>query len=160
MRRRFLTGTPEENLPDDFNYGDYHMRGRGSRLDDPRLHQTTKGNFGEVVTDEMMLNGYRNLGGVTRIENPDRGPGIDNVWRPRDRTHFDYTISESKFIDGFNGELHKVKMGRSRSGPQLSDSWITGQNFSTMRGRLEDAVGPAMAQRIRASVEQNRVEDF
>lgn len=142
------------HLPDDFDYDGYPSLA----VDDIRLHQTTKGNFGEVASDHMLDKQYANLGGITRTENPDRGPGIDNVWMPKDRTHFDYTISETKFVQGFDGDLHTVKMGKSRSGPQLSDSWITGRNFNTMKHRLEEVVGEDMAGRIRSSVRKNRVE--
>jgi hypothetical protein len=148
-----LDGYAKKQLPRDFPYDDYP-----SLLDDPRVHQTSKGNFGEVVSDHMLSKNYDNLGGITHMENPDRGPGIDNVWRPRDQRHFDYSVSETKFVQGFDGDLHRVKMGKTKSGPQLSDSWITGKDFNTMKKRLEEAIGEEMAKQMRSSVDKNRVE--
>ncbi|MDQ6891914.1 MAG: DUF4157 domain-containing protein [Acidobacteriota bacterium] len=149
-----LDSYARKNLPRDVNYDDYPS----ILVDEPRLHQTTKGNFGEVVSDHMMSKHYDNLGGITHLENPDRGPGIDNVWKPRNSRHFDYSVSETKFVQGFDGDLHRVKMGKTRSGPQLSDSWITGKDYNTMKQRLEEVVGEEMARKMRASVENNRVE--
>ncbi|MFZ0391934.1 MAG: DUF4157 domain-containing protein [Calditrichia bacterium] len=130
-----------------------------SLLDDPRLHQTSKGNFGEVVSDHMMQKGYETMVGITRTENADRGPGIDNVWKPFDQTHFDYTISETKFITGYEHKsLSDVRLGWTRSGRQTSDSWISGRDFRTNRFRLDEAVGAVEAARIRQALANNRVE--
>jgi hypothetical protein len=49
-------------------------------------------------------------------------------------------------------------MGRTRSGPQESDSWIAGMEFNTMRLRLEEVVAPKTAEKIRESIDNNRVE--
>jgi hypothetical protein len=150
-----LNDRARRDLPRDFDYEGYQ-----SLLDDPKLPQTSKGNFGEFTSDRMMarMRNYTPLGTMTRVENPDRGPGIDNAWMPHSKQHFDFSISETKFVQGFDGDLYKVKMGTSRSGPQLSDSWITGRDYNTMKNRLEELVGPKYGEKIRASIANNRVE--
>ena len=132
----------------------------GSIFDDPRLHQTSKGNFGEAASDKMMASkGYETLIGITRPENSDRGPGIDNIWIPSDTTHFDYTISETKYITDFDYKsMRSIRLGMTKSGKQGSDSWIAGKNFNTGGYRLEDAVGREDASRIREALRANRVE--
>ena len=142
------------HLPDDFEYRDYP-----SLLDHKLRHQTSRGNFGEVMSDRMVNKaGYQSMGGLTHPENADRGPGIDNVWRPKKNQHFDYTVSETKFVTGFDGDLRSVKLGRSKSGLQLSDSWIMGRDFNTMKKRLEAIVGPKKAEDLRDAIDKNRVE--
>ncbi len=142
------------HLPDDFEYRDYP-----TMMDHKLRHQTSKGNFGEVMGDRMVKRGgYQNMGGITHPENADRGPGIDNVWKPPRNQHFDYTVSETKFVTGFDGDLRSVKLGKSKSGLQLSDNWIMGRDFNTMKKRLEAIVGPKKAEDLRDAVDKNRVE--
>jgi Domain of unknown function (DUF4157) len=148
-----LAAYARQHLPKDFDHDGYE-----SLFDHPLLHQTSKGNFGEVMSDRMMARNYKNMGGMTHPENPDRGPGIDNVWKPRDTTHFDYTVSETKFVKGFDGNLSNVRMGKSISGPQLSDSWIAGRDYNSMKYRLDEIVGEDMATKMRMSIHRNRVE--
>jgi hypothetical protein len=149
-------------LPSNFDYAGFESmrRRQPSMLDDPLLHQTTKGTFGEVMSDRMVKRGgYQNLGGMTHPESGDRGPGIDNVWKPKDRTHYDYTVSETKFVTGFDGDLRSVKLGRTKSGLQLSDSWITGMDFNTKKKRLESMLKSyTEAERVRDAVDKGRVE--
>jgi hypothetical protein len=99
-----LDSYTKKHLPRDVNLDGYPSL----LVDDPTVHQTSKGNFGEVVSDHMLSKKYDNLGGITRTENPDRRPGIGNVRRPRVREHFDYKISETKFIHGFDGDHLKT----------------------------------------------------
>jgi hypothetical protein len=71
-----LNAFAKEHLPRDFDYDGYGLgpgRRQESLFDDPLVHQISKGNFGEHVSDHMIdEKGYKNLGGMTHPANPDR----------------------------------------------------------------------------------------
>ena len=53
--------------------------------------------------------------------------------------------------------MQSIRLGKTKSGPQLSNGWITGRNFSTNEFRLEKAVGDTRATEILNALSQDRV---
>lgn len=94
-----------------------------------------KGNYGEMKMDlHFEQNGYKriSLDKVTDLDAPSH-KGIDGVYYNPDG-HPPYIIAEAKYGSS--------KLGKTRDGIQMSDSWINGSN------RLENAVGKDMADEI------------
>lgn len=127
-------------------------------VDDPHLHQTSKGNFGEVVSGEMMYRNHTFVAEKSNIEDADRGLGIDHIWIPEDTTHFDFIVTETKFITGFDGYRSRIHLGSTKSSRKFRDSWIAGMDFRNGKLRLEEAVGESYADQIQESMIANRVE--
>ncbi|MFY9476072.1 MAG: DUF6861 domain-containing protein [Aquabacterium sp.] len=103
-----------------------------------------KGVFGEAKADaHMMGGGFQKMNGApVKVGDAPRGTGIDGVWRNTSPPP-DYVITEAKYG---TSRLATLKDGTK----QMSDDWVD--------ARLNKAVGPRQADRIREAMAEGRVE--